>query len=125
MTNKTLNNADEFLKIKEDINGMSVIIATTNNYEVPVLKQLVDNLTNSLSNAFVLLANLNKDNVNIICKSNSTNENIHCGNIVKDICVKCSGNGGGNKTFAQGGGTDGKNIIKYLKELKEEIKKMS
>ena len=125
MTNKTLNNADEFLKIKEDINGMSVIIATTNNYEVPVLKQLVDNLTNSLSNSFVLLANLNKDNVNIICKSNSTNENIHCGNIVKDICVKCSGNGGGNKTFAQGGGTDGKNIIKYLKELKEEIKKMS
>lgn len=122
MTNKSLNNLDEFLKVKEDINGINVIIATTKNYEVPVLKQLVDNLTNTLNNSFVLLANTNRNSVNIICKTNVDSENIHCGNIVKDICTKCEGNGGGNKAFAQGGGSSAQNLTTYLKEIKEKLK---
>ena len=123
MTNKSLNNLDEFIKVKEEINGMNVIVATTKNYEVPVLKQLIDNLTNSLTNSFVLLANMNKNSVNIICKTNVDSENIHCGNIVKDICTKCAGNGGGNKLFAQGGGSNAENLTTYLKEIKEKLKK--
>ena len=51
------------------------------------------------------------------------NDNIHAGNIVKDICVKCKGNGGGNKMFAQGGGSNADNITDYLKEVKELLKK--
>lgn len=124
MTNKSLNNIDEFIKVKEEINGINVIIATTKNYEVPVLKQLVDNLTNSLTNSFVLLANMNKNSVNIICKTNVDNEKIHCGNIVKDICTKCEGNGGGNKFFAQGGGSNAENLTTYLKEIKEKLKEV-
>ena len=50
---------------------MNVIIGTTKNYEVPILKQLVDNITNEVNNSFVLLANVNKNNVNIICKTNT------------------------------------------------------
>ena len=122
ITNKSLNNIDAFIKAKEDINGMNVIVATTKNYEVPVLKQLVDNITNTLDNSFVLLANLNNNSVNIICKTNINNDNIHCGNIVKDICTKCSGNGGGNKLFAQGGGSNAENINEYLKDIKEKLK---
>ena len=123
MMNKSLNNLDEFIKVKEEINGINVIVATTKNYDVPVLKQIVDNLTNSLTNSFVLLANMNKNSVNIICKTNVDNENIHCGNIVKDICTKCQGNGGGNKVFAQGGGSNAENLTTYLKEIKETLKK--
>ena len=122
-TNKSLNNSLEYLKIKENINGINTIIATVENYEVPVLKQLVDNITNELENSFVLLANINKGSINIICKTNINNDNIHVGNIVKDICLKCKGNGGGNKTFAQGGGSDASNIMEYLKEVKELLKK--
>ena len=124
ITNKSLNSIDEFIKVKEEINGKNVIVATTKNYEVPILKQLVDNITNSLNNSFVLLANLNKNNVNIICKTNIDNESIHCGNIVKDICTKCQGNGGGNKFFAQGGGSNADNITEYLKEIKEKLKEL-
>ena len=123
ITNKSLANTDEFIKIKEEINGINTIIATTKNYEVPILKQLVDSITNSLPNAFVLLANINKNSVNIICKTNTNNDNINCGSIVKDICTKCSGNGGGNKLFAQGGGSNADNINEYLKEIKELLKK--
>ena len=124
MTNKSLNNVDEFIKIKEEINGINVIVATTKNYDVPVLKQLVDNLTNTLSNSFVLLANINKGSVNIICKTNIENEKLHCGNIVKEICTKCEGNGGGNKLFAQGGGSNAENLTTYLKEIKEKLKEV-
>ena len=108
-------------KLKE-INGMNLIIATTKNYDVSILKCLVDNVTNTLENCFVLLANVNKNNVNIVCKTNITNDKIDCGSIVKNICSKCCGNGGGNKLFAQGGGSDASNIKEYLNDLKKELK---
>ena len=123
VTNKSLNNIDKFIKSKEEINGINAIVATTKNYEVPVLKQLVDNITNELPNTFVLLANTNGNNVNIICKTNVNNAKIHAGNIVKTICTHCAGNGGGNQFFAQGGGSDATNIKTYLKEVKELLKK--
>ena len=125
LTAKSLNNITDFIELKENINDISVIITTTNNYDVPVLKQLVDNITNQEPNIFVLIANLNKDNVNIICKTNINNDKINCGTIIKEICLKCEGNGGGNKTFAQGGGSNAKNIITYLKELKNELKELT
>ncbi|MBR7042185.1 MAG: alanine--tRNA ligase, partial [Bacilli bacterium] len=124
IANRSLESCDEFLKLKEEINGMNVIIATTKNYDVPILKQLVDSITNSEENSFVLLANINKTNVNIIAKTNIDNEKLHCGNIVKDICTKCEGNGGGNKLFAQGGGSNAKELGTYLKELKGMLKEM-
>ena len=122
LANKSISNIDDILKNKEVINWNNVIILITKNYEVPILKQLVDNITNSLENSFVLLANQNKENVNIICKTNVNNANIHCGNIVKDICLKCSGNGGGNQFFAQGGGSDAKELFNHLQALKENLK---
>lgn len=122
IANKSISNIDDIIKNKEVINGNNIIIVITKNYEVSILKQLVDNITNLEDNTFILLANQNNDNVNIICKTNINNSNIHCGNIVKDICLKCSGNGGGNQFFAQGGGSNAKDLSTYLKELKEKLK---
>ena len=123
ITNKSLNNVDDFLKIKEVIKGKNIIIGTTKNYEINILKQVVDTLTNQEENCFVLLANINKNNANIIAKTNIEDNNIHCGNIIKEICLKCNGNGGGNKYFAQGGGSNAENIATYLAEIKESFKK--
>ncbi|MBQ9854517.1 MAG: alanine--tRNA ligase [Bacilli bacterium] len=122
VANKSLSNVDEFLKLSEEINGINVIVCTTKDYEVPVLKQLVDTITNEKENSFVLLANVKNSNVNILCKTNINDEKIHCGNIVKDICLKCSGNGGGNNLFAQGGGSDASEISKYLQEVKDSFR---
>ena len=124
IASKSLASTDEFIKIKEEINGMNVIIVTTKNYDVPILKQMVDSITNELANSFVLLANIANGSVNIIAKTNIVNDKLNCGTIVKDICLKCSGNGGGNKQFAQGGGSDAKDIGTYLKELKNTLKEM-
>ena len=124
IASKSLASTDEFIKIKEEINGVNVIIVTTKNYDVPILKQMVDSITNELANSFVLLANIANGSVNIIAKTNIVNDKLNCGTIVKDICLKCSGNGGGNKQFAQGGGSDAKDIGTYLKELKNTLKEM-
>mgnify|MGYP003313508428 CR=1 FL=1 len=122
IANKSISNIDEIIKNKEIINGNNIIIVITENYEVPILKQLVDNITNSLENTFVLLANKNKENVNIISKTNINSNNIHCGNIVREICQKCQGNGGGNQFFAQGGGSNAKDLSNHLAALKEQLK---
>ena len=111
------------MSVKEEINGITTIISITNNYDMSTLKQIVSSLSNQIDNSFILLANTKEDNsVNFIAKS--TSNRIDCGSIIKDLAVNCSGNGGGSKTFAQGGGTDASNIVKLLAQIKEKIKKL-
>ena len=121
---KSVSNIDAFLDSKVEINGINVIIAITESYEVPVLKQVVDAISNSVDNSFVLLANVGNNQVNFICKSTANEDKINCGAIVKDLATKCSGNGGGSKNYAQGGGTKTEEVPAYLLGIKEEISKM-
>ena len=87
------------------------------------LEEKRDELSNQIDNSFILLANTKEDDsVNFIAKS--TSNRIDWGSIIKDLAVNCSGNGGGSKTFAQGGGTDASNIVKLLAQIKEKIKKL-
>ena len=98
-------------------------ISITNGYDINTLRQIVSALSNQLDNNFILLANINDDNsVNYIAKSNSNR--VSCGDIVKDLAVRSSGNGGGNKSFAQGGGTDGSITSKLLENVKEIIRNL-
>ena len=55
--------------------------------------------------------------VNFVCRSNC---HANAGLIVKDASVSSGGNGGGSKTFAQGGGktdTAIEEIIKHVKKV--------
>ena len=120
---KSVSDLSAFLSIKEEINGITTIISITNDYEISVLKQIVSALSNQLDNNFILLANVNEDNsVNFIAKS--TSNRIDCSTIIKYLAIHCSGNGGGSKSFGQGGGTDGSNIANLLAEVKEQIKNL-
>ena len=103
----------------EVINGIKVCACILENYDVAMIKNLADALTNKYDNCFIILANVNNNNVNIIAKSNS--DKVNCGAIVKDLAIKCKGNGGGSKTFAQGGGSDATDIASYLKQIKEQL----
>ena len=119
---KVIKNIDAFIDSKDLINDINVVIAITNDYEVPLLKQIVDAISNKLENSFVLLANVGDNKINFICKKTFDNDNVNCGSIIKDLSIKCCGNGGGNKDYAQGGGTKSDNIATYLAEIKEQIK---
>ena len=91
-----------------------------NNYGIDSLKQIIDNLINEYDNLFILLANINNNNINFIAKSKNTS--INCGDIIKNISLSCHGNGGGNPSFGQGGGSDATNIEEYLVDLKKSLK---
>lgn len=118
---KSVSDLSSFLEIKEEINGITTIITITNGYDITSLKQIASALSNQIGdNNFVLLANINENNsVNYIAKA--TSNRINCGEIVKDLSVRSGGNGGGNKSFAQGGGTDATIVSKILMNVKEQI----
>ena len=117
---KSLSDLTAFTTNIEVINGIKVMVAICEDYEIDIIKQIVDAICNKYDNCFAMLANVNNNNINIIAKSNS--DKVNCGAIVKELAVKCSGNGGGSKTFAQGGGSDATDISKYLTEVKDKIK---
>ena len=117
---KSISDLSAFTSNMETINNINVNVSILENYEVDVIKQIADSLCNKFDNCFVLFANVSNNNVNIIAKSNT--DLVNCGAIVKELAIKCSGNGGGSKTFAQGGGSDATNISRYLDEVKDGLK---
>lgn len=116
---KSTSDLTAFTTNMEVINGIKVMVAICEDYEIDIIKQIIDAICNKYDNCFAMLANVKNNNVNIIAKSNS--DKVNCGAIVKDLSVKCNGNGGGSKVFAQGGGSDATNLSKYLSEIKEEL----
>ncbi|MEE3342945.1 MAG: alanine--tRNA ligase [Bacilli bacterium] len=116
---RTLDDLTAFTTNMEVINGVKTIIALCKDYEINMMKQIVDSICAKYDNSFALLANIKDNNVNIIAKSND--DRINCGAIVKEISIQCGGNGGGSKSFAQGGGSNATDIDKYLSNLKEDL----
>ena len=66
----------------------------------------------------MFVANVKGNNVNFICKSNSS---INAGVLIKDASVKSNGNGGGSSVFGQGGGTTTKFVDEILESVKSKI----
>lgn len=94
------------------------IIKKVENYDNSVLKTIVDTLLNKLGAGFVFIANIKDSNVNFISKANV---DIDVGKIIKDASIRSNGNGGGSKTYGQGGGTDISNIDEILKNIEDKV----
>jgi len=114
--NKSVNNLDTFLDRVEEINNRKVIITKVENFDMEVLKGIIDNLMVKLGEGLVFIANVRGENVNFVCRSNISTP---AGLLVKNASVKSLGNGGGSSTFAQGGGK----TIEFINEIFEDIKK--
>ena len=118
----SVSDLSAFLDSVIKVNDLSMIVAITSDYEIPVLKGLVDALGNKYNEYFILLANVKDNNVNFVAKTNS--DKINCGPIIKELALKCSGNGGGSKVFAQGGGTKIDNLSTDLQDVKDYIRSL-
>ncbi|MGI6329366.1 MAG: alanine--tRNA ligase [Bacilli bacterium] len=102
------------------------IVLKVEDYDLKILKQIVDQLIERLDKGFVFLANVSNNNVNFIAKCNkSIAEKVNCGDYIKAASLKAKGNGGGSKTFGQGGGTDITVLEEILLKVKEKINKLS
>ena len=115
---KSLSNLEENI---QDINGTNLLLEKVNDMDINSLKQVMDNLANQYNNIFILIANINGDNVNFLARSNSK---LNAGVIVKEASTLSLGNGGGSPKFAQGAGKTAKEInnifSKIIKDLENE-----
>jgi len=112
---KAMQNVSDFSKDTFD----NKIIAHVKNVTPSVLKQLADDLIETLESGFVLLATTMKEKVMFVAKSND--DQIDAGKIVKEAAKICDGNGGGRKDFAQAGGKNPKKLDEALEKVKELV----
>ncbi len=112
---KLLKNNKDFDEIYK-INNIECIVKKVENYDLSILKTLIDNAFNKIKNGIIFVANINNQNVNYICKSNCK---LNAGKLIKEASIKSEGNGGGSQSFGQGGGTN----IDFVDEIIENIKK--
>ena len=117
--NKASSDITEFLNKVEEINGKKVVITRVDNYDMDILKGIVDNIMNNIKTGLVFIANVKDNNVNFVCSSNI---DTYAGLLVKNASVKSLGNGGGSPTFAQGGGKTQEFLDEIFEYVKEEIK---
>ena len=116
---KTLNNLDLYKKNIKEINDKNYLVMKTNNMDVSLLKVIADNLINNKLVDIVFFANQKLDRtVNYICRSITLDASY----LVKNASIASNGNGGGSKTFAQGGGKDCKGLNVILTDIEKEIR---
>lgn len=123
---KALSNLEQFMKERQMINNVETIIMKVRNYDLAILKQVVDALLNSLENGFVFIANHKEGSVNFFAKENSNlKEKIHCGDLVKEASIQSEGSGGGSPIFAQGGGKNAQFVDEILENVKKQVEKQT
>lgn len=112
---KALDSVTDFSK---DTYGNKVI-SLVDNVNASVLKQLADDLVETLDQGFVLLASVQKGKVVFIAKSN--NPKLNAGQIVRAAAQVCEGNGGGRPDFAQAGGKNPSKVNEALAKVKDMV----
>ena len=120
--NNLVSDLSSFTSKKEEINGVNVVLVQVEGMDVPSLKTISDNLVNQLGEAFVLLANVNGENVNFVSRSTCL---VNAGMVVKSASQRSLGNGGGSPTFAQGGGKTTEFINEIFDNVREEVKNLN
>lgn len=100
-------------------NGNKYLIIKVQNQDINVLKDIVDTLLNKMTTGFILIANIHGEQINFVSRNNL--EHLSSGDMMKFVTSKLNGNGGGSKTFAQGGGKDISKLDEVLALVKEQI----
>ncbi|MDE5586938.1 MAG: alanine--tRNA ligase, partial [Bacilli bacterium] len=102
----------------EEIGNTKVLLMQLKDQDNTILKNIIDDLLNKMGEGFILFANCRGENVNFIARSNIE---LNAGDIVKMASQLSSGNGGGSKTFAQGGGKTTEHISEIFDKVREQL----
>jgi alanyl-tRNA synthetase len=94
------------------------LVTTIQDTPADVAKQLVDRLLEQLGQGTVFVVNQMNDSLLLLAKSNN---NVHCGNLVKQAALLAGGNGGGKPDFAQAGAKDISKLNQIIAFVKQEL----
>lgn len=112
----SLNEYDKYLEKYGNINAFCF---KTENEDTSVLKNIMDELANRYENTIIFIINEKEDGASFLAKSTSS---VDASLIIKEIASLTDGNGGGSKTFAQGGSKKKINSKKALDKVRELLK---
>ncbi len=117
--NKSIEDIDIYNKDLKVVGDVKYLITKVDNMDNSIIKSLADNLSNKDIN-IILFLNIKEDNsVNFICKSNL--DKIGAGDIIKLVASITDGNGGGSKSFGQGGSKNSEAIDKAISGVEDMI----
>ena len=114
-----------FLSKTQEINGGKLFISKIEEFEPPMVKELVEKLSDKLGDSVIVVASIKKDGgVFIMVKASDSfvQKGVNAGKIVGEIASATKGKGGGRPNFAQGAGTDASNIENVLSLVEKDLK---
>ena len=113
---------DDLIENVENFNGVNLLVSEINDFDSDNLKSLSFSLIRNIEDAFILLKCRSKNKTSLVCnisKNLNSSHELDASTIVKEICKRIDGGGGGQQNFASGSG----NLNIDFDELKNICKK--
>ena len=113
---------DDLIENVENFNGVNLLVSEINDFDSDNLKSLSFSLIRNIEDAFILLKCRSGNKTSLVCnisKNLNSSRELDASTIVKEICKRIDGGGGGQQNFASGSG----NLNIDSDELKNICKK--
>ena len=113
---------DDLIENVENFNGVNLLVSDINDFDSDNLKSLSFSLIRNIEDAFILLKCRSNNKTYLVCnmsKNLNSSHELDASTIVKEICKRIDGGGGGQQNFASGSG----NLNINSDELKNICKK--
>ena len=113
---------DDLIENVENFNGVNLLVSDINDFDSDNLKSLSFSLIRNIEDAFILLKCRSNNKTYLVCNMSKNLNSLHeldASTIVKEICKRIDGGGGGQQNFASGSG----NLNINSDELKNICKK--
>ncbi len=117
------NQIPDLLAKKKNIDGTNVLISEIERVDAKQLREIADQLKDSIGSGVVILVSPGEKNVHLVASvSNDLTRRYHAGEILRQLAVVVGGGGGGRPDFAQAGGKDPLKVPDALKRAEEIIR---
>ena len=115
--------ADKIIDEKQIINGINVLIYNVDNMDMNGLRNLGDEIKNTLNTGIIVLASVKDEKVFFVTMvtKDLVKKGYHAGKIIKEVAAVTGGSGGGRPDMAQAGGKDSESVNEALELVKTLI----
>ena len=99
--------ADDLIKNVENCRGVNLLVSEINDFDSDNLKSLSFSLIRNIEDAFILLKCRSNNKTSLVCNISKNLNSLHeldASVIVKEVCKRIDGGGGGQQNFASGSG---------------------
>ncbi|MCK5762890.1 MAG: alanine--tRNA ligase, partial [Clostridiales bacterium] len=121
-----LNNLNEIIDKKVDIDGISIISYGYKNVDLNIVREIGDKIKDHLNEYLIVLGSSQDDKVIFVAMASegAIKKGLHAGNIVREVAKLTGGNGGGRPNMAQAGGKDPSKMNIALEKVQTIAKNM-